>query len=164
MATEKELRHFVERGCSDEAIWRFGQRYPEHCHFKPNGKPKGVIARLRLALELARRSKVATTRVAHADRWIFDVELPADKWNPEPYTIRILTTPAVDCVLTVLPPRNFMDDKRTKDRCSKKSHRRIVDDVVLDPEPEESAEPITLPPPVKLGASLGDKLLQALQK
>ncbi|MFY9527352.1 MAG: hypothetical protein WBC04_26155 [Candidatus Acidiferrales bacterium] len=95
-------RH-AERGYTKEAVDRFAERYPEHCQRRGNGKPIGAVPRLRQALRLAREGK-GKQRPARAgliqhdgfpvDRKIFDIEIPADAWNPEPFTIRILKTRA----------------------------------------------------------------------
>jgi len=157
---------FAERGSTSEAVDRFAERYPEHCQFRPDGKPLGVIRRLRLALELARTGK-GKERPAHgaslirtsSNRKIFDVELPADEWNPEPYTIRILTSQEVDCVITVLPP------EFRKDMAAKKKHRelrRVVDADIT--EPEAPVEKVALPPPVEVRSTLADAFRKAMSR
>src|SRR5262249_52729162 len=158
----------TERGCRREAVDRFAERYRQHCDFGPDGKPIGVIPRLRLALELARsgQGKQRLGRPGlfqgagdnYPDRKIFDVELPADDLNPKPYTIRILTDAVVSVVITVLPP----DFRR--DMAAKKKHRelrRIVDEDIVT-ELGDSAEKLELPPPVQVRSSLADKLRAAM--
>ena len=145
----------VERGCTKEAVDRFAERYPQHCRRRENGKPIAVVPRLRMALELARSGK-GIKRAAHNARWIFDEELPADAWNPEPYTIRIVTDAAVTCVLTVLP-LEFRAGKHAKVKKQfHRSERKIT-------EPE-STESVALPPPVRTGTNLGDLLRAAMSK
>jgi hypothetical protein len=145
-----------ERGCTKEAIKRFADRYRERCEFRANGgSPIGVVPRLQMALKLTREGK-GKELSARGGRRIFDIELPADYWNREPFTIRILTNDGVTCILTVLPPE-FRNDKF--ERVKKQFHRAEREETI---EPEELEERIVLPPPVKVGLSLGDALRRAM--
>ena len=128
------------------------------------------MPRLNQALELARAGKGNERPVRQAaliqdfptakfaGRRIFDIQLPASHWNPEPYTIRIVTDAAVSVVITVLPPE-FRRDMAAKKK--RRELRRIVDEDIAT-DLGDSAEKVELPPPVKLGASLADKLRAAL--
>lgn len=138
-------------GVSTEAIDRFIERYPD------GSDRSTIVPRLQLALQLAREGKAKRRDYAEGYRWIFDVELPADKWHAEPYTVRILADGALTIVVTVLPPM-FRDDMRRKVR--QQFHRREVEEIseVAEVTPVE----VSLPAPVKVGLSLGDKLRQAL--
>ena len=91
-------------------------------------------------------------------RRIFDIELPADDWNPEPYTIRILTDAAVSVVITVLSPE-FRTDMHARKK--HRELRRIVDEDIVT-ELGDSAEKVELPPPVQVRSSLADKLRAAM--
>jgi hypothetical protein len=126
-----QLRHYVERGCTSEAIIRFAARYREYCHFKPDGTPKRVVPRLKLAVTLAKQGKAVELPGAHRGRRIFDVEMPADIHFPA-FTLRILTNADASCVLTCLPFRPKV-----------KWYKETT---------------VTLPPPVKATTSLGDLL------
>ena len=163
----------AERCCTKEALKRFAERYAQHCDFGPDRKPIGAIPRLRLALKRAQKGwgKEMAARGAalirdvpdarFAGRRIFDIELPADDWNPEPYTIRILTDAAVSVVITVLPP------EFRADMAAKKKHRelrRIIDDEIETERDELTTENVELPPPVEVRSSLADKLRTALSK
>jgi hypothetical protein len=131
----RELRHYIERGCTSEAIWRFADRYREYCDFQPDGKPKRVVPRLQLAVALAKQGKAIELPGAHRGRRIFDVEMPADI-HFTAFTLRILTNADVSCVLTCLPFRPRV--KWYKEQTT-----------------------VTLPPPVMVGTSLGDLLRRA---
>jgi hypothetical protein len=155
----------TERGCTREAVDRFAERYPEHCRFRIDGKPIGVVPRLRLALELAQQGKgreipargASLIRVP-SNRKIFDVELPADDFNSA-FKLRILTDATVSCVITVLPP------EFRKDMDAKKKHRelrRIIEEDIVPDEP--ATEKVELPPPVEVGSSLADKMRAALSR
>jgi hypothetical protein len=164
---EEVMQRAVANSWTKEAVRRFAERYAEHCQFTPDGSPVSVIPRLWLALRLARQGKGVEIPVRHAaliqeegpnNRKIFDVELPADEWNPEPYTIRIVTNATIRVAITVLPP-----EFRTNLRAKKKHRelRRIVDEP--QNEPETPHERVVLPPPVRVGLSLGDALRRAME-
>jgi hypothetical protein len=127
---------------SVEAMKRFSERYPSEA---------GTTAfpRLQLALRLAQQGKGNKEYLAHRDRKIFDIELPADSQHPEPIMIRIVTTKDVCLLVTVLPPefRQVMHAKKRKQEFG-----LMVEDI---DEPEETAEPVTLQAPVKVGTNLG---------
>lgn len=149
----------------------FRKRYPEHCQFRANGKPIGAVPRLQLALQLAReggksRPGRAGLRQDARDnspvnRKVFDVELPADHWNEQPSTIRIVTDSTVTCVITVLP------SEFRQDMAAKKKHRelrRIVDEDIVTEQDESAKEKVALPPPVRVRSNLGDALRNAMSR
>lgn len=95
------------------------------------------------------------------NRKVFDVELPADHWNDEPYTIRIVTDATVICVITVLPP------EFRQDLAAKKKHRelrRIIDEDIVTEQDESAKEKVELRPPVQVRSNLGDALRKAMSR
>jgi len=152
---------FVKRGCTYHAVEEFAERY--------KGTPIDIIPRLQMALEFARiglgKERPARRGLAQdpgdnfpMGRRIFDVELSADDYNPQPYMIRILTSPEVDCVITVLP-LEFRSDIHAKEKIR---DMRVIDEDIATDEPE--TEKVVLPPPVEVRSSLADKLRTALSK
>lgn len=147
-------------GCTKHAVDRFVQRYRQHCHFREDGRAIGVVDRLQLALKLVRegRAKEIPVRVGTLQsrgRRIFDVELPANAWNPQPYTIRIFVEALLTYVITVAPDE-FLSDKLA--RTKRHFHRRESEEII---EAEQADDPVTLQPPVKASTSLGDLLRRA---
>ncbi len=148
-------------GCTKHAVDRFVQRYRKHCHFRKDGTAIGVVSRLQLALKLAREGRakeipVRTGTFKSFGRRIFDVELPADAWNSEPYTIRIFVDDKLTYVITVAPDE-FLSDKHAQ--VKRNFHRHES-----EAEQTEQADPVTLPPPVKTGTNLGDLLRATMGK
>jgi hypothetical protein len=136
MATAKQLRYYAKRQCTDEAIWRFKDRYLEYCNLWSEGSRKNIVRRLQMAVSLAKQGKATELPPVHRDRRVFDVEMPADVHFPG-FTLRILTDADVNCVLTCLPFR---------------------------PRVKAYPEPVTLPHRVKASTNLGELLQVALRK
>jgi hypothetical protein len=121
-----------ELAVSNEAPWRFFTRYPKQFAGVEHSKKRHIaIKRLFKALELIRQGK-SLRQIAgegYNHRLFHDVELPADEWAPEPYTIRVLVEHE-SIVITVVPPE-FRREKHAKTK--KKFHRTRV---------SESATPV----------------------